>query len=76
MAWYEDWFGEEYLELYAHCDAGEADRHVDFVERHLAGGERSAAFVFMTCHKRETSLPKTFYSALTSTVRAPTLYSP
>ena len=31
MAWYKEWFGEEYLELYAHRDAGEADRHVDFV---------------------------------------------
>ncbi|MEM7353919.1 MAG: class I SAM-dependent methyltransferase [Acidobacteriota bacterium] len=36
MAWYKDWFGEEYLELYAHRDAGEADRHLDFVERFLA----------------------------------------
>ncbi len=31
MAWYKEWFGEEYLELYAHRDEGEADRHVDFV---------------------------------------------
>lgn len=38
MAWYKEWFGEEYLELYAHRDAGEADRHLDFVERHLAPG--------------------------------------
>ena len=36
MAWYKEWFGAEYLELYAHRDAGEADRHLDFVERHLA----------------------------------------
>ncbi len=36
MAWYKEWFGEEYLELYAHRDAGEADRHLDFVEQHLA----------------------------------------
>ena len=36
MAWYKEWFGEEYLELYAHRDAGEADRHLDFVESHLA----------------------------------------
>ncbi len=36
MAWYKEWFGAEYLELCAHRDAGEADRHVDFVERHLA----------------------------------------
>ncbi len=32
MAWYKEWFGEEYLELYAHRDAGEASRHLDFVE--------------------------------------------
>ncbi len=36
MAWYKEWFGEEYLELYAHRDAGEADRHLDFVEEYLA----------------------------------------
>ncbi len=36
MAWYKEWFGEEYLELYAHRDAGEADRHLEFVERYLA----------------------------------------
>lgn len=36
MAWYKEWFGQEYLELYAHRDAGEADRHLDFVERYLA----------------------------------------
>lgn len=32
MAWYKEWFGEEYLELYAHRDEGEAERHVEFVE--------------------------------------------
>jgi SAM-dependent methyltransferase len=31
MAWYKEWFGEEYLELYAHRDEGEAERHVAFV---------------------------------------------
>ncbi|QQR74690.1 MAG: methyltransferase domain-containing protein [Holophagales bacterium] len=36
VAWYRDWFGEEYLELYAHRDAGEADRHIDFVASVLA----------------------------------------
>jgi SAM-dependent methyltransferase len=36
VAWYREWFGEEYLELYAHRDAGEADRHVDFVLSTLA----------------------------------------
>lgn len=31
MAWYQEWFGEEYLELYAHRDPEEARRHVAFV---------------------------------------------
>jgi len=37
MTWYKEWFGEEYLELYAHRDEGEADRHAEFVNRHLDG---------------------------------------
>lgn len=37
MAWYKEWFGDDYLELYAHRDAGEADRHVEFVTRYLLG---------------------------------------
>ena len=32
MAWYKEWFGADYLELYAHRDADEAGRHVDFVK--------------------------------------------
>jgi SAM-dependent methyltransferase len=35
MAWYKEWFGTEYLELYAHRDANEAEEHVDFVGRYL-----------------------------------------
>lgn len=31
MAWYEDWFGLDYLELYAHRDGDEAERHAAFV---------------------------------------------
>lgn len=31
MAWYQEWFGEEYIELYAHRDPEEARRHVEFV---------------------------------------------
>ncbi|MEE8523791.1 MAG: class I SAM-dependent methyltransferase [Thermoanaerobaculia bacterium] len=49
MAWYKDWFGEEYLELYAHRDAGEADRHVEFVERHLGAGDRPRAVLDLAC---------------------------
>ncbi len=38
MAWYEEWFGQEYLELYSHRDVEEAERHTDFVERVLLEG--------------------------------------
>jgi SAM-dependent methyltransferase len=30
MAWYQEWFGEEYLELYAHRDEHEARQQVSF----------------------------------------------
>ena len=30
MAWYQEWFGEEYLELYAHRDEEEARQQVAF----------------------------------------------
>jgi len=30
MTWYQEWFGEEYLELYAHRDEHEARRQVSF----------------------------------------------
>jgi SAM-dependent methyltransferase len=32
MAWYKEWFGEEYLDLYAHRDRAEAERHAERVE--------------------------------------------
>lgn len=32
MTWYREWFGEEYLELYAHRDEDEARRQVEFFE--------------------------------------------
>lgn len=35
MAWYKEWFGHDYLDLYAHRDEEEAERHVDFVLSHL-----------------------------------------
>lgn len=31
MAWYLQWFGEDYLDLYAHRDSGEAEEHIDLV---------------------------------------------
>jgi SAM-dependent methyltransferase len=48
MAWFKEWFGEEYLELYAHRDESEAERHVDFVERCL-GGPRPHAVLDLAC---------------------------
>ncbi|MFN7942284.1 MAG: class I SAM-dependent methyltransferase [Thermoanaerobaculia bacterium] len=35
MAWYREWFGEEYLELYAYRDAGEAESNLEFAAAHL-----------------------------------------
>ncbi len=48
MAWYQEWFGEEYLDLYSHRDAEEAEEHVDFVEAQL-GGERPRAVLDLAC---------------------------
>ena len=33
MTWYQEWFGEEYLELYAHRDEHEARQQVSFFHR-------------------------------------------
>src|SRR5258708_32045042 len=33
MAWYQEWFGEEYLELYSHRDENEAREQVAFFRR-------------------------------------------
>jgi len=35
MTWYQEWFGEEYLELYAHRDEREARRQVAFFREHV-----------------------------------------
>lgn len=48
VAWYREWFGEEYLELYAHRDRDEAIRHIDFVERFLVG-PRPAMVLDLAC---------------------------
>lgn len=32
MAWYKDWFGEDYLKVYPHRDEAEAGRQVEFIE--------------------------------------------
>ena len=48
MAWYKEWFGEEYLELYAHRDRGEAESHAEFVQARF-GGERPRAVLDLAC---------------------------
>jgi SAM-dependent methyltransferase len=48
MAWYKEWFGEEYLGLYSHRDEQEAEAHVDFVERQL-GHPRPRAVLDLAC---------------------------
>ncbi len=35
MAWFQEWFGEEYLELYSYRDATEARRQVAFFASHF-----------------------------------------
>lgn len=42
MAWYKEWFGAEYLELYAHRDENEAERHIAFVEKVMLAPNRRA----------------------------------
>jgi len=49
MTWYKEWFGQEYLELYAHRDAGEAEHHVDFVATHLGGDRAPRAVLDLAC---------------------------
>lgn len=65
MAWYKEWFGEEYLELYAHRDAGEADRHVRFVTEHM-GGESPGAVLDLACGagRHTDALRRSGYRAL------------
>lgn len=55
MAWYNEWFGAEYLEMYSHRDEDEAELHVDFVERQLGaapeadGKARPRAVLDLAC---------------------------
>lgn len=39
MTWYQEWFGEEYLDLYSHRDEEEARLHVEFFRREAGGIE-------------------------------------
>ena len=48
VAWYREWFGEEYMELYAHRGAEEAERHVELVVR-IFGDGRPRAVLDLAC---------------------------
>ncbi|HEX8169238.1 MAG TPA: class I SAM-dependent methyltransferase [Thermoanaerobaculia bacterium] len=47
MTWYQEWFGEEYLELYAHRDEAEARQQVGFF--HGQCGEVSGPVLDLAC---------------------------
>ncbi len=65
MAWYKEWFGQEYLELYAHRDRGEAERHVDFVQARF-GDEQPRAVLDLACGagRHTSALRRRGYRAL------------
>jgi SAM-dependent methyltransferase len=47
MTWYREWFGEEYLELYAHRDEHEARRQVLFFREHF--GDVNGVILDLAC---------------------------
>lgn len=47
MNWYEEWFGRDYLEVYAHRNREEAVKQVDFLERVL--GLKKGTRIFDLC---------------------------
>jgi len=47
MTWYQEWFGEEYLELYAHRDDEEARRQVAFFREHA--GHANGVVLDLAC---------------------------
>jgi SAM-dependent methyltransferase len=47
MTWYREWFGEEYLELYAHRDEHEARRQVLFFRDHF--GDVDGVILDLAC---------------------------
>lgn len=49
MAWYKEWFGADYLDLYAHRDEDEAAVQADFVERYLGPPEEPGKVLDLAC---------------------------
>ena len=48
MPWYSDWFGKDYLEVYAHRSDALAESEVDFIV-HVLGLERAQLLVDIAC---------------------------
>ena len=48
MAWYSEWFGRKYLELYSHRDREEASRQIDQVEK-LVSPARDLPVLDLAC---------------------------
>ena len=48
MTWYQEWFGHDYFDLYAHRDQAEAESNVDFVVARL-GPARPRAVLDLAC---------------------------
>jgi SAM-dependent methyltransferase len=64
MTWYKQWFGAEYLELYAHRDEGEAEGHVDFVESLFAGPPRAILDLACGAGRHTAALRRRGYHAV------------
>lgn len=47
--WFEEWFGDEYLELYPHRDRAEAARAVDLIARHAVAIENDERVLDLAC---------------------------
>ena len=64
MTWYQEWFGEEYLDLYAHRDDQEADRHVDFLQAQFDQHPRAVLDLACGAGRHTAALRRRGYRAL------------
>jgi len=64
MAWYKEWFGEDYIEMYSHRDGPEAEAHVEFVERVLTGNPRAVLDLACGAGRHTAALRRRGYRTL------------
>lgn len=64
MAWYQEWFGEEYLDLYSYRDDHEAERHVAFLEAWLEKPPRAILDLACGGGRHTAALRRRGYRAL------------